>query len=202
MNINLNTTIISSQITPLFAYLQKQRENKKVTRLFEIGATLFFISFFVFFAIKPTLLTISSLVGEIKSKELLSKELKGKIDDIIAAQDLFSQVQERYYLVESSLPQNPHFYLANSHLFTLSQNHQVPLNKLDYIVSDSDYFATSISTSSSYLSAISLISDILNSRRLIDINAFSFSLSKDNLDQEIKINLPLKIYYWKNDVKK
>lgn len=202
MNIKLNTTTISSQITPLFAYLQKQRENKKITRLFEIGATLFFISFFVLFAIKPTLLTISSLVGEIKSKELLSKELRGKIDDIIAAQDLFSQVQERYYLVESSLPQSPHFYLANSELFNLSQKHQIPLSKMDYVVSDSDYFSTSISTSSSYLSAVSLISDILDSRRLIDIDTFSFSLNSDNLNQAIKINLPLKIYYWKKDAKR
>lgn len=202
MIFNIDTSKISSQISPLFAYLQKQRDNQKVIRLLEIGGTFFLISFFIFFAIKPTFLTISALLGDIKAKELLSKELKTKINDVIMAEDLFSQVQERYYLVESSLPSNPRFFQANSQIVSLSQNHQIFLDKVDYLVQDSDTFSTNISTASSYLSAISLVSDILNNRRLMGLDGFTFSTNKDNNGRAIDINLPLKIYFWQNDAKK
>jgi len=193
---------ISSRINPLFVYLQKQKENQKAVKLVEIGATFFLISFFIFFAIKPTFLTISSLLGDIQSKELLNKQLRVKINDVIIAQDLFSQVQEKYSLVESSLPNNPGFYQATSQILGSSQNRQIFLNKIDYLVQDPNYFSTNISTSSSFLPSISLISDILQNRRLIDLNGFSFSLSKDIQGQKIDINLPLKVYYWPNNAKK
>lgn len=202
MIFNLNTSKISSQINPLFVYLQKQKDNQKVARLLEIGGTFFLISFFIFFAIRPTFLTISTLLGDIKAKELLSKQLKTKINDVIIAEDLFSQVQEKYALIESSLPENPRFSQANSQILSSSQNHQIFLDKIDYIVQDSNYFSTNISTSSTYLSAISLVSDILKNRRLMSLDSFSFSVGKNNQNQRIEINLPLKIYFWQSNAKK
>jgi hypothetical protein len=64
---------IFSKINPLISYLSKQRENNKFVKSIEISATFILISFFTFFAIKPTLLTISRLVGDIKAKEILVK---------------------------------------------------------------------------------------------------------------------------------
>ena len=202
MIFKINTSQITSQISPLFVYLQKQRENKKVVKLFEIGATFFLISFFIFFAIKPTFLTISSLLGDIKSKELLKKQLKTKINDVIIAQDLFSQVQEKYFLVESSLPSRPGFYQANSQILGASQNNQLFLNRINYLVGDSNYYSTTISTSSSFLAATSFISDLLQNRRLILINGFTFSLPKDDQLQKIDISVPLDVYYWPSNEKK
>lgn len=196
MIFNLDSTKISSRINPLFAYLRKQKENQKVVKLFEVGSTFFLISFFILLAIKPTFLTISTLLGDIKSKELLNKQFKAKINDVIVAQELFSQVQERYSLVESSLPINPRFYQAASQLTASAQNRQIMVDKLAFVVQSPDYFSTNISTASSFMSAISLVSDIMQNRRLINIDSFNFSVSKSLLDQKIDFNLPLKIYYW------
>jgi hypothetical protein len=201
MNFNFNINKISSQINPLFVYLQKQKENQKLVKLLEIGGTFVLISFFAFFAIKPTVLTISLLLGDIKSKELLNQELKTKINDVIAAQDLYSQVQEKYSLIESSLPVNPHFFQATTQVLASSQKQQLFLNKVDYLVSEPNYFSTSISTSSSFLSAITIVSDLLQNRRLIDLDNISFSLDKNILNQKIYLNLPIKIYYWPKDAK-
>lgn len=202
MIFNINTSKISSQINPLFVYLQKQRENQKVAKLFEIGGTFLLISFFILFALKPTFFTISSLVGDIKSKQLLSKELKTKINDVIAAQDLFSQAQERYSLVESSFPEKPRFFQATSQVLSSLQTHQINLDKIDYLIKDQNYFTTNISTSSSYLSAVSFISDLLQNRRLMGLDTFTFSVSKSEQIQKIDINIPLKVYYWQNDTQK
>lgn len=203
MILNINSSKISSQLNPLLAYLQKQQENQKTMKLVEIGITFLFISFFVFFAIKPAFLAISSLLGEIKSKEILVKELKTKINDIIAAEDLFSQVQERYSLVESSLPTNPEFFQVNSQITTLAQNNQVLVDRIDYHLQDGEnYFTANISTSSSYLQAISLVSGVLQNRRLIDLKTLNISLGKNEQERKIFVSLPLKIYYWPSNVQK
>ncbi|HEX7542661.1 MAG TPA: hypothetical protein VF385_01090, partial [Patescibacteria group bacterium] len=140
-----NNINIFSKISPLLSYLSKQRENKKFVRSIEISGTFILISFFTFFAIKPTLLTISKLVGDIKAKELLVKQLKSKINDVIISQDLFSQVQEKYALVESSLPTSPRFYQAASQIVGLTEKNQIYLDKINYSITDSNYYSTSIS---------------------------------------------------------
>ncbi len=194
---NLN---IYSRLNPLLSYLSKQRENNKFIKSVEISATFLLISFFTFFAIKPTLLTISQLVGDIKAKEILVKEFKTKINNVIISQDLFSQVQEKFALVESSLPISPRFYQAASQIVGLTEKNQVYLDKINYSLSDSNYYSTSISTSSSFLSATSLLSGLLQNRRLFQIDQISFSLEKDTGNKTININLPLKIYYWPKNV--
>ncbi|HNY04155.1 MAG TPA: hypothetical protein PKI92_00135 [Candidatus Woesebacteria bacterium] len=194
---NLN---IYSKINPLLSYLSKQRENNKFIKSVEISATFLLISFFTFFAIKPTLLTISKLVGDIKAKEILVKELKAKINNVIISQDLFSQVQEKYALVEASLPSSPRFYQATSQIVGLTEKNQVYLDKINYSISDSNFYSTSISTSSSFLSATSLLSGLLQNKRLFQIDQISFSLEKDTGSKTININLPLKIYYWPKNV--
>jgi len=194
---NLN---IYSKVNPLLSYLSKQRENNKFIKSVEISATFLLISFFTFFAIKPTLLTISKLVGDIKAKEILVKELKAKINNVIISQDLFSQVQEKYALVEASLPSSPRFYQATSQIVGLTEKNQVYLDKINYSISDSNFYSTSISTSSSFLSATSLLSGLLQNRRLFQIDQISFSLEKDTGSKTININLPLKIYYWPKNV--
>ncbi len=194
---NLN---IYSKINPLLSYLSKQRENNKFIKSVEISATFLLISFFTFFAIKPTLLTISKLVGDIKAKEILVRELKAKINNVIISQDLFSQVQEKYALVEASLPSSPRFYQATSQIVGLTEKNQVYLDKINYSISDSNFYSTSISTSSSFLSATSLLSGLLQNKRLFQIDQISFSLEKDTGSKTININLPLKIYYWPKNV--
>lgn len=202
MILQTNSSKIASSLNPLFSYLQKQRENQRFIKLLEIGFTFLFISFFTFFAIKPTVTAISVLLGEIKSKQFLTKELKGKINNIIIAQDLFSQVQERYSLVESSLPITPGLYGANSQIVASANNHQIYLDKMNYIFDNTNFFTTNISTSSSYFSSTSLITDILQNRRLIEIDTFTISQSKDNSSQGLNLSLPLKIYYWPKNAKK
>lgn len=201
MNLNLDMAKITSQTAPLFAYLEKKREDQKIVKSVEIGATFFLISFFVLFAIKPTFLTISTLLGDIKSKELLSTQLKTKINDVIAAQDLFSQVQERYSLVESSLPINPRFYHANSQIVSAINAHQIALAKVDYAIKDQNYFTTSLNTTSSYQSAVTLVSDLMKNRRLISLDGMIFSINED-VPNQINVILPLKVYFWKENAKK
>jgi hypothetical protein len=68
-----------------------------------------------------------------------------------------------------------------------------------FSVSDKNYFSTQISTSASFVSGFNLLTDILNSRRLIDIPQITFTQTKDSLlRNQINFVLPINILYWKN----
>ncbi len=186
-----------SRLNPLFVYLRKQRENQRFMRYLEISATFILITFFAFFALKPTFFTISKLLGEIKSKQNLTQQLREKIDDVIIAQDLFSQVQERYYLVDASLPESPGLYRTNSQINYAANSSGLNLSKLEYNLDENDYYSVSINSGASFSQALSLLGEILNNRRLTELQNLSFAVDEASMGaQQINMTLPLKVFYW------
>jgi len=178
-----------NQIRPFYQYLRQQAENKKVAKYLEITATFTLITIFLSLAIKPTALAISSLVGEIKSKELASQKMHSKIDSIIQAQDSFSQAQEKYFILESGFPSNPNFYKAAANFYTISKESSINIKQLNFNISNIDdskkeksltkSFQIDVTTNSSYQSSLSFIRELLNNRRLIDISSIRFSRPDD-----------------------
>lgn len=185
-----------SRLSPLFEYIKKQREIEKNRRLFEIAFTFILISFFLFFAVRPTILTISALVGDIKSKQILSTKMSAKIDQVITAQDNFSAIQEKYYLVEDALPSAPNYAEAVNQIDGLTSQNSIFLDKIAFTQSEKQFFSTKISTSSTFTSSLNLVSSLLNNRRLIDISEVTFTQNKDTQSlQKISIDIPLTIYF-------
>ncbi len=187
-----------SNLSPLFAYLRKKREDQKFARSLEIGGTFLLITFFIFFAIKPTFFTISKLVGEIRHKKTLTVQLRKKIDDIIAAQDLFAQVQEKYFLVDESLPSHPSFYNLNSLITSAAAQNQIYFNKIQYNLPEEEiFYKASLNQNSSFASTMAFLTELFQSRRLLDLNNLSFSVDEaSSSGQQINLSLPLNVYYW------
>lgn len=73
------------------------------------GLILFLLttSFFVVFAIKPTLNTITSLNKEIEDAKLTDKKLQDKINALSLAQSEYNKVSNDLPLIYSVLPNNP-----------------------------------------------------------------------------------------------
>jgi Tfp pilus assembly protein PilO len=184
MALSLNNQV--SRIKPLYSYLKKQRENYRFVRSVEVSATFVLISFFLFFAIRPTVLTISSLLGDIQSKQLLKNQLKTKINNIIQAQDLFSQVQEKYQIINTSLPDRPSFYETAQQIQQTGNASLLNLNSFDYNLQTDDKLPTTsnlktyqipLDVNGSFAAATKLISDLLNNRRLINISSIGIGPS-------------------------
>lgn len=128
------------QLQPLYKHLRQQAENKKSYKYLEIGATFSLIAIFLFTAIAPTASAISKLVGEIKSKQILEKKLKAKINSIILAQENYSSMQEDslYQVLESSFPSRPRYYQSVLALSSNSQNSSSNINQLTFILDKTD----------------------------------------------------------------
>lgn len=186
-----------SRLNPLFEFLRKQRQIEKNRHIFEIGITFFLISFFLFFAIKPTALTISALVADIKSKEILSNKMTTKIDQIISAQNNFSLIQEKYFLVEDAFPLSPDYVNAVTQIDSISNQSQLLLDKINFVQSDKQFFSTQISTNSSFNSSLTFLDSLQKNRRLFGINEIMFLQDKNTQSQGvIRFSLPIDIYYW------
>ena len=159
-----------SKLSPLFKYLEEQRQVKKNRKIFELSITFGLISFFLFFAVRPTLLTISALIGDVQSKKVLSTKVKAKIDQIIIAQDNFASIQEKYFLVEDAFPSQQNYVGAMNLVDSATSQNNITLDKINFTQSEKNYFSTQISTSSSFMSTINLIDNLSHARRLLDIS--------------------------------
>lgn len=81
--------------------------NKKIRVYTEAVLTLFAIAFFLGFAIRPTVITITSLIKEIKEKKEVSNSLENKINALTLAQQNYQAVEKDLFLVDQSLPLSP-----------------------------------------------------------------------------------------------
>lgn len=199
------------QLQPLYKHIRQQAENKKSFKYIEIGATFFLIAIFLFTAIAPTAKAISNLVGEIKSKQILEKKLKAKINSIILAQNNYSSMQEDsiYKILEASFPSRPRYYQSAIVFSANAKESNTSINQLTFDVIKKDTldqldqkktFGVSTSNQGEYLSFLSLLNKITNSRRLIDIESINLS-QQDKKEASssgsgaINLNLSTNLFY-------
>ncbi|MFZ2152432.1 MAG: hypothetical protein WAV41_00040 [Microgenomates group bacterium] len=181
MSLNIDNQV--SRMRPLFDFIKKQQENRQFVRSVEITATFVLITFFLIFAVRPTIITIASLRGDIESKKILKSELKNKINQVIQAQDLFSQVQERYQVINSSLPDRPNFYDAADIITQISQKNSITLNSILFDLEVVPYknepsvksYSLQIGVSGSFDSALNIASELLKNRRTDNISSLNFT---------------------------
>jgi Tfp pilus assembly protein PilO len=199
-----------SSTKPLFEYLKKQKENQKFVRKVEIASTFSLITFFLVFAIRPTFLTISSLLGEIKAKETSTKLMKAKINNLIQAQDNFAQVQERYQIINSALPDKNSFSTLYDQLQSSSRQSAFSLDSLNFSLKQKEAipsfdaakkYQVTLTSPTSFNYFVNFIDVISQNRRLIDISNLSFT-SKNTTSKtasqssEMLSTFSADVYYW------
>lgn len=85
--------------------LYKKREDIKT--YLEIVLSLVAISFFGFFALRPTLLTIAELLKQIENKKEIVSQMDTKIRNLQKAQNILTQEASRIKIVNFSIPSFP-----------------------------------------------------------------------------------------------
>lgn len=96
----------------------------------EILATILLVAFFVFFAIRPTLNTVSELLK--KSSELKTTDvaLTQKIKNLVAAQAVYSHYENQIPLLETAMPKKPETVPIIFEIEKLVNKNQVELTSL------------------------------------------------------------------------
>lgn len=209
----MDQSSIFSKTRPLFEYVKKQRENRKFVESIELGTTFLLISFFLLFAIKPTVAIILSLIGENKAKQISVKQMRSKINNIILAQDNFSKIQEKYQVIQSSLPDSSGFSNAVTQIKSVAQQSSINISKINFDFSEQDTnknnpnissYSISFSSRSQFVSTVNFLNRLLKNRRLMDITKIDLNNSRQEItsnlpasNNEINFNLSTNIFYWK-----
>lgn len=201
------------QLRPMYSYIRKQAENQKFLKYLEVGGTFALIAIFLFFAIMPTMTTIFSLLGEIKSKEIYIQKVNTKINNIIKAQDIYAQVQEKYSLIEDSFPSQPQYYNGASNLATIFRDSSLDISQVNFSLNDDSNkdtnkdtnfgsYQVNISGEGQYSDILNTIKNMLNNRRLINTSSIQINQIETDKNEtgssKIKINISNDLYYLPN----
>jgi hypothetical protein len=189
-------SLYTSITSPLYQYLRRQQSKKHFADTVELTITFLVIIFFLVFAIRPTALTISKLIGDIKAKELQVDLYRQRINSIIEAQDSFSNVQADYSLISQAFPENPHLVNSAADIVgSLSEADVVTVPKITFdFDTEGNFYQAQLSTRSAYPNFNSWLNSFQKIRRLSDSTTLTISGTQEN-DGSIKFNFPVNFYY-------
>ena len=179
-------------------------KNKKTSSYVSLILSLFSISFFGIFAIRPTLITAVTLSKSVAELKKLDIEYENKISNIITAQSQYEQIRGNIPNIDQALPKDAAFnQLANIlEKFTGQSNLTIiqlqidgsPISRLPPS-GKVENIQFSILTNGNYLSSSDFIQHLLNWKRLITVESLELSKEGGTQSAELRMTLKGKTYY-------
>jgi len=193
-------------------------QKKQVRTYTGLILSLLTVAFFSFFAIRPTLITIASLVKEIEDKQMVAQKLQEKINAITVAQAEYAAVSSDFPLIEEALPQEPNLPILIRQLETLTVQNGATLRTIQFsqvnlrgkLVSEPDSVKKgevskvtfSLSASGSYQSLKSFLQSLEDLRRFVVISSFAFKTGEEEEGQLLILSVTGDAYYLsQNEIK-
>ncbi|OGF98836.1 hypothetical protein A2153_05230 [Candidatus Gottesmanbacteria bacterium RBG_16_38_7b] len=184
--------------------LQPVVKNHKAASYFTITLSLFSLSFFGMFAIRPTLITAVSLVRELKDLNNLSLDYENQISSIITAQSEYEKIRNSITLLDKALPRGSEFTKFAKTMERLAVKNEITLNQLQI-----DAAPISIKKNTDSLNNInfiliaighyekinSFLNDVVNSLRIITINSLDFSPEGGTVSGTLRMTMKGRAYY-------
>ncbi len=200
--------------------IEKYQEQEEAWRYTEVALTLFTVAFFVLFAIRPAVVTISSLVGEIKEKETISLKMRGKINAIIAAQEEYALVQEKADLIDSFLPVSFNISQGLTQVIGSANQSQVSLGGISLagvsLIGEEEVkkekekkeenenlseLNFSFSSKGDYFNLKQVVKMIVETRRWIDLTQYQITKSQKE-EEPLSLTINGRLFYWNDNEEK
>lgn len=186
--------------------LNEYAKDNENWRYLEVIITLLSITFFIVFAIRPTVITIADLVGEINEKKELTQQMQQKIDLIIIAQNEFALVQGSRDLLESYLPTKFAISQGIAQMAGASMNSNLPVkhvsvSSIDDMINPTRDFSGlefDFSSDGNYQELRLFLGELDSVRRWVDVNRFQIKASeeRDHPPGFLNFNFRGQFNYW------
>lgn len=180
--------------------IKKELSSQKVKNYSYLILFFLAFSFFFFFGIRPSVLTIVTLINEQKKLSRIDTQYETTIGQIVSIQTELQEVQGKLYLLAQALPMKPNISKVLQDIQTSGNKNSVRLVRLgvDNISlvktkKESVYkISISMESISSYDNLVGFINDLRNQRRLKSIEKFDItqqggSATSSNLNAIIKV---------------
>lgn len=179
-------------------------KNPKTASYFTITLTLFCLSFFGLFAIRPTLITAVSLIKEVNDLKNLSLANENKISSFIIAQSEYEKIRESLPLIDKAIPADSNFTGFARTIENLTEKNNVSLNQFQIDAAPISLLKSSGQLSSfnfimigigGYNEVHQLIDDMVNSLRLMTINSLDFSTEGGTVSALLRVSVKGRAFY-------
>jgi len=187
-----------------FTDLSRFYQSKKAKTYLGIILSLLTTTFFVVFAIKPTLVTIAQLIKQTKDQKEVEASLEKKINSLSQAQNEYLAVEPNLSLLEDALPQEPQAPLLIKQLEALASQNNVSIDRLrinEFNLkknsppqSEKQPLTFSFAAIGDYANLKAFLSSLANLRRIVLVESFSFQ--KKGVGEKTVLSLNLIAKAW------
>ena len=115
-----------------YYHARDEDERQKFIAYFYITISLFTLSFFGFFAIRPTIITIVNLNRQLKDNEQVLERIKQKQQDLAKLTALQDSLKNEIPLIEKAVPNVPKIPHFSRQIETVALKNNVNLTSLNF----------------------------------------------------------------------
>ena len=164
MSVNLNN--LNNEITT-----KRYTHDKAFRDNVDVILTLFTISIFAFFAIKPALSTIYTLRRKIREYDVLDQQLITKIDQLSDIRILHNRYKKELQLIDSMIPKtaNEGHVLKDLSYIVVDNNIHIKRLTNTFVQSSPNYICTRLEMNGTFNSIIKMVNDINNLLRVMTV---------------------------------
>lgn len=179
-------------------------KNKKSVSYLTITLSLFTLSFFGLFAIRPTIITAISLFKSVSDLRKLNTDYENKISSIIKAQSEYEKIRNDLPLINAALPETTDIGKVAKTIEKFARKENISITQLQidnvpisHLPSSGKLlnFGFSIIGTGKYSSILSFISHLLNWKRIVNIDSLEFSKEESTTSGNLRLTLKATTYY-------
>lgn len=178
-----------------FTNLNKLYGQKKIRTYTSLIFSLITTSFFLLFAIKPTIITIAGLIKKIEDQKQVSQTLQQKINDLDSAKKQYLSTQNDLYLINQALPEENQISLLVKQIEALIRRSNVNIDSVQFgktVFQEKQNeeksenpipITINLTISGNYLNLKSFLHSLDTLRRIINTDGFQFNKEKEEKDK-------------------
>lgn len=170
------------------------------TKFFGVVLTFCALSFFGFFAIKPTVSTILKLQKEISDNQFVLDQMETKIDNLTTLRKQYFNLQSDLSIVNSAITIQPDVHLLFAQIQSIAQASSITIKKLqnseveilrNVKSANKNYYSYSftIAGSGSFENISKFMQILTNMERVVNIDVFSISNVTDEKSESLEFDI-------------
>jgi Tfp pilus assembly protein PilO len=197
------TNLSHAQYRQFYAKLLKARRSPLLIVSFEFVLTILLTVFLIWFAIRPTVLTITELVREIEDVRDVNQQLVTKVAALTQAEVNLAQAKPELELLDQAIPSSPLLTETFSLLQVLIQKHQVNLTSISGPIiafpipakPEIKTYEYTISIFGDYANLKALSQNLESQLRLNAISNLAFTQEEDN-EEAPGLNAKIQVIFY------
>ncbi|NCN59084.1 hypothetical protein COW99_01230 [Candidatus Roizmanbacteria bacterium CG22_combo_CG10-13_8_21_14_all_38_20] len=176
--------------------LRKSFQSKHKHAYMMLILSLFTMSFFGLFALRPTLVTIATLNRQIKDSREIDRRLTEKLNVLVQAQAEYEVIAPFLSKINQAIPEYPEYTELLADLEEIREASGSAVSKLgigtvEIKSSIPGQVDLAVASEGGYLSLEDFINLLLTNERLLTINSLGFNSKEENvLDLSMDVNAP------------